>query len=77
VIALDHEAIEGRGLLVKVMEAGRRLPAGQADLPAIREHARQEAARLPAAVRALRPADPPYDVRLSPGLEAELDRLRK
>ncbi len=77
VIALDHEPIEARGLLVKVMEAGRRLPAGQADLPAIREHARRETARLPAALRTLDPADPPYRVQLSPGLEAELDRLRK
>jgi nicotinate phosphoribosyltransferase len=77
VIALDHEPLEGRRLLVKVMEAGRRLPAGRADLAAIGEHARSEIARLPDALRTLAPADPPYPVKLSSGLKAELDRLRK
>ncbi|MHC5008036.1 MAG: nicotinate phosphoribosyltransferase, partial [Planctomycetota bacterium] len=77
VISLHDERVEGRGLLVKVMEGGRRLPAGQADLASIREHARTEAARLPIALQRLTPADPPYPVRLSPGLRAERDRLRK
>jgi nicotinate phosphoribosyltransferase len=77
VIALHDEPVEGRGLLVKVMEAGRRLPAGQADLTVIAELTRREAGRLPAPLRALEPADPPYPVRLSPGLQAELVRLRK
>jgi nicotinate phosphoribosyltransferase len=77
VIALDHEAIEGRRLLIKVMEGGRRLPAAQTDLAAISEHARSEIARLPDVLRTLAPADPAYPVKLSPGLRAELDRLRK
>jgi nicotinate phosphoribosyltransferase len=77
VIALHDEPIEGRGLLVKVMEAGRRLPAGQADLASISEHARTEVARLPNALRTLAAADPAYPVRLSAGLKVELDRLRK
>jgi nicotinate phosphoribosyltransferase len=76
-IALHDEPLEGRGLLVKVMEAGRRLPAAKADLAAINAHACGELARLPAALRTLAPADPPYRVELSPGLRAELDRLRK
>jgi nicotinate phosphoribosyltransferase len=77
VIALHDEPVEGRALLVKVMEAGRRLPAGRADLASIGEHARTEMARLPSALRTLAPADPAYPVRLSPGLKAELERLRK
>jgi nicotinate phosphoribosyltransferase len=77
VISLHHEPGHGRGLLVKVMEGGRRLPAGRADLSAIREHARSEMDRLPDTLRALAPADPAYPVELSPGLQAELDRLRK
>ncbi|MHC4101307.1 MAG: nicotinate phosphoribosyltransferase [Planctomycetota bacterium] len=77
VIALHDEPIEGRGLLVKVMEAGRRLPAGQPDLASISEHARTEVARLPNALRTLAAADPAYPVRLSAGLKVELDRLRK
>jgi nicotinate phosphoribosyltransferase len=77
VIALDHEPIEARSLLVKVMEAGRRLPAGRTGLAAIREHARREMARLPDALRTLAPADPAYPIRLSPGLKAERDRFRK
>jgi hypothetical protein len=32
---------------------------------------------LPEALRTLAPADPAYPVKLSPGLRAELDRLRK
>jgi nicotinate phosphoribosyltransferase len=77
VIALHDERVEGRGLLVKVMEGGRRLPAGQADLASISEHARWEAGRLAAPLLALEAADPPYRVELGPGLRAELDRLRK
>jgi nicotinate phosphoribosyltransferase len=76
VIGLHDEAVEGRPLLVKVMEAGRRLPAGQTDLRRISEHARREAARLAEPLRSLEPADPPYPVRLSPGLEAQRQRLR-
>jgi nicotinate phosphoribosyltransferase len=75
VIALHHEPIKGRGLLVKVMEGGRRLPAGQDDLQAISKRARREATSLPAPLRSLAPANPPYRVDLSPGLQAELDRL--
>ncbi len=76
VIALHDEPGDGQALLLKVMEEGRRLPAGTRTLPQIAEHARAEAQRLPAALRRLEPADPPYRVDLSPGLAAEVERLR-
>ncbi len=76
VIALHGERHAGRPLLVKVMESGRRTRAGQATLAQCAERARQEIAMLPPRLRALRPADPPYRVERSPGLTAEIERLR-
>ncbi|HEX6940979.1 MAG TPA: nicotinate phosphoribosyltransferase [Longimicrobiales bacterium] len=71
VIARHDEALPGRPLLVKVMERGRRLPAGRATLDAARARAADEIARLPDHVRALEPADPPYPVRISERLAAD------
>ncbi len=75
VIALHDEPGDGRALLEKVMEAGRRLPAGTRTLPQIAEHTRDEAQRLPAHLHRIETADPPYRVDLSPGLAGEVDRL--
>lgn len=77
VIGLHDEPIAGRPLLAKVMEAGVRLPAGHVSLSEIRAHAHTALATLPERLRSLRAADPPYDVRLSAGLEAEMERLKK
>ncbi len=77
VIGLHDEPIAGRPLLAKVMEAGVRLPAGRVSLSEIRAHAKTALATLPKRLRSLRPADPPYDVRLSAGLQAEMKRLKK
>jgi nicotinate phosphoribosyltransferase len=69
VIARAEEGLSGRPLLVPVMLGGERLPAGCAGLDDARARARNEIDRLPARVRALEPADPPYPVDLSPALE--------
>src|SRR5690606_461705 len=71
VIACRDEALPGRPLLVQVMESGRRLPAGRAPLADARARAAEELARLPDAIRALEPADPPYPVRVSDRLAGE------
>jgi nicotinate phosphoribosyltransferase len=76
VIARSGENLAGRPLLVPVMKAGRRLPGSWTDLAASRNRAREEIARLPARVRALDPATPPYPVTLSRELEVTRDRLR-
>ncbi|NDP39809.1 MAG: nicotinate phosphoribosyltransferase [Rhodoferax sp.] len=74
------DAAPGEPLLVPVMWQGRRL-ANVPGLNAVREHARAEAARLPASLRALTPAAAPYCVTVAPPLKqlaAEVDRrLRK
>ncbi len=75
-IALHDEIVEGRPLLVKVMQDGRRTPAGTRTLRQVAEHARAELERLPAALRRLEPVARPYPVDVSPALAAEIDRLR-
>jgi nicotinate phosphoribosyltransferase len=52
-----------------VMEGGKRLPSQVKKLDAIREHRARELARLPSRLRALEPAEPPYPVEVSEGLE--------
>jgi nicotinate phosphoribosyltransferase len=70
VIARAEEGLPGRPLLAPVMMSGERLPAGRADLDQARARAREEIERLPARVRALEPADPPYPIELSAALES-------
>jgi len=72
VVALHDEAQPaGRPLLECVMVDGRRTRAS-APIAALRERAARATAGLPPHVRALEPLDPPYEVRLSPGLRALL-----
>jgi hypothetical protein len=54
-------------LLETVMRDGRRLAAA-VDLDDARAHCRDATTRLPAAVRGLAPADPPYAVSVSEAL---------
>jgi nicotinate phosphoribosyltransferase len=65
VLARCSESLPGRPLLEKVMERGRRLPAGAVGLDAIRERAAGEISRLPARIRGLAPAADPYRVEIS------------
>lgn len=69
ILTRANEVHPGRPLLVKVMEAGERLPEGKTDLDEARERARQEIVRLPDPVQGLEPAHPPYPVEVSEALE--------
>lgn len=73
VIARAGEELPGRPLLQPVMRAGAILPQARRTLAELREHARAEIARLPAELRAIEPAAPPYPVQVSASL-AELQR---
>ncbi len=71
------ESAPGRPLLVPVMEGGRRLETGRADLDEIRERARREKERLPDRVLSLEPAVPPYPVIASRRLRTEQARAAR
>ncbi len=77
VIGLHDEENEGRPLLEPVMKQGRRLEAGRRSLESIRARYREESAKLPGRLLGLDAADPPYRIDRSPGVEDEIDRLRR
>jgi len=80
VIAGADEDLPGRPLLRRVMAAGRSVDAeaiAATDLEGARERARREIAALPARLRALAPADPPYPVAVSPALERAFREVRE
>ena len=77
VIARHDEQAQGRPLLRRVMEGGHRTAEGREPLDSARERARRELERLPARVRALVPADPPYPVKIGRGLERTRDEVRR
>jgi nicotinate phosphoribosyltransferase len=70
VIARADEQQSGRPLLEEVMYAGERLAAGHVTLETSRARARDEIAKLPARIRSLNPAEPPYTVTVSRNLDA-------
>lgn len=59
------------------MEDGRRTPETRAPLEEIRERAGREIDRLPARIRELEPAAPPYPVRLTTALRRHADEVRE
>ena len=75
ILARYDEQLPGRPLLKPVMKAGKRLspavPRDPAHLEAARARAVSELSLLPARIRDLEPADPPYPVELSQSLRAE------
>lgn len=71
VIARADETLEGRPLLEDVMAHGRRLPAGRVPLARCRDIARAEITALPARIRALSRAEPPFPVEVSNALEGD------
>ncbi len=77
VIARDGENQPGRPLLQTVMQGGERLAAGTPSLGAIREYARLQMGRLPAGVRGITAADPPYPVEVSRALADHQRRVRE
>ena len=68
VIARAGEDLPGRPLLALMMHKGKRLPSGIVDLETARRYAQEQIARLPAPVKAVAEADPPYPVEVSPVL---------
>ena len=75
IVARHDERLDGRPLLEPVMIAGARAAAGRTSLADARERCRRELARLPAHIRALAPAQPPYAVDISEALAAGRERL--
>jgi len=68
IVARQDEEHPGEPLLRPVMRGGKRLPAGSVTLEEAREHAGREIARLPDRIRALGPAQRPYEVVISGAL---------
>jgi nicotinate phosphoribosyltransferase len=77
VLARHDEPPHGRLLLEQVMSNGKRLPAGNMPLDAARARAGTELGMLPARVRAIEPAQPPYQVVISQDLVALGGEVRR
>jgi nicotinate phosphoribosyltransferase len=77
VLGLDGEVVEGgRPLLQQVMIDGKRV-VDRETVTVLRDRCRAAVASLPARLRALEPEDPPYDVRISPKLDALVRALHE
>jgi nicotinate phosphoribosyltransferase len=76
-LARHDERSAGRPLLNLAMSGGARVPAGCMSLDDARQHARDEIRRLPASIRSIVPAHPPYRVDVSEELEEDLGRARR
>jgi nicotinate phosphoribosyltransferase len=77
VLALEDETVaNARPVLQLVMRDGTRI-GDREPLDTLRERRRDSVAALPARLRALEPEGPPYDVHISPGLDALVQRLHK
>jgi nicotinate phosphoribosyltransferase len=75
-VVRHDEAPEGRPLLRPVMRGGRRLAAADT-LLAARSRAARELGELPARIRGLAAAEPPYPVEVSAALAAEHELLSR
>ncbi len=73
-VTLESESRDATPLLVPAMRAGCRV-APPTPLAAIREHARDQLARLPPALRGLEPAAAPYPVGVSAAIRALADAV--
>jgi nicotinate phosphoribosyltransferase len=69
VLGCRDEERPGRPLLEPVMREGVRLPNGRATLAEAHRRARTEMERLPARLRSILPAAPPYPVQISKALD--------
>lgn len=77
VLGLSDEPSAGQPLLEPLMRDGKRLPAGRRPLDGIRAHADRALATLPARLRSLDPATPPYQVEITPALQEAAARTRR
>ena len=76
VIALETESMPGEPLLIPMMRGGKRVSPA-VPLKESQQRCQAQAERLPAALRALAVAEPPYPVRHSARLEALLEEVRE
>jgi nicotinate phosphoribosyltransferase len=77
VLGRHDEPPHGRPLLQQVMKNGTRLLAGSVTLDTALARRKTELERLPAAVRAIRIASPPYPVEVSADLKRDLQTIRE
>ena len=77
VLGRRDEQLDGRPLLQQVMAHGTRCSAGRVTLDEARAHARAELDRLPAAIRGIEPARPPYRVEFSATLAGDSNAIRR
>jgi nicotinate phosphoribosyltransferase len=75
VLGRRDESPCGRPLLRRVMKHGERCSDGKVTLEDARRHARHELGRLPARLRSITEAIPPYRVDLSAALERERESV--
>jgi nicotinate phosphoribosyltransferase len=77
VLALQDETVaNARPVLQPVMRDGKRIDDRE-PLDVLRDRCRASLAALPARLRVLEPEGPPYDVLISPGLDALVHRLHE
>jgi nicotinate phosphoribosyltransferase len=77
VLALhDETVVNARPVLQPVMRDGNRI-GDHEPLDGLRDRCRESVSALPARLRALEPEGPPYDVQISPGLDALVRRLHE
>jgi nicotinate phosphoribosyltransferase len=76
-LALQDETVaNARPVLQPVMHGGKRIEDRE-PLDVLRDRCRASLAALPARLRVLEPEGPPYDVLISPGLDALVHRLHE
>ena len=76
-IGKPDEKLNNEPLLVPVMKSGQRLSTHDFTLEAARRRARQQIDAIPPQLRLLGDADWSYPVDISPGIAADLQRLRR
>ena len=77
ILGRRDESPGGRPLLQRVMAGGERCTEGLATLDGSRALAKRELNRLPAALRGISPATPPYRVEISPALAGDRDSVTR
>ena len=77
VLGSADETLDGQPLLRSVMENGRRIGGLCSGLERTRAYSAEAIGQLPAHVRGLRPARPPYPVDVSTHLQNAADRLSR
>nr|VFK51794.1 MAG: nicotinate phosphoribosyltransferase [Candidatus Kentron sp. TUN] len=68
IIGRADEQIQGQPLLAPVMKGGKRLPGKTVGIEAMRDHAKERIARLPARIRRITAAKTPYPLKVSVAL---------